>query len=106
LEPLSEAHDLVADAPLSTTAVEGADDAAPDIVARDTAAVIDIAAGVPGRSRAFPIDLPRLSDLCSRIARARTAANVTALMPEIAAMLHADQVSYWMWDSKARVLWP
>lgn len=69
--------------------------------------VVDSLAADPSREPLIvPVDLWALAQLCSRIARARTQADVSELMPDVADMLHADGLIYWMWDKKARVLWP
>lgn len=69
-------------------------------------ALDDVPSDAPGEAVVFPVDIGALAHLCSRIARARTQADVAELMPDVAEMLHADGLIYWMWDRKARVLWP
>lgn len=52
------------------------------------------------------IDLPAMGQLCTRIAEAKSAADLERLLEEGSRILHAVGIIVWPWDQARGVLWP
>jgi len=78
---------------------------------RETIAPVEAVQPVAGmpetpRRKEFQPDLPSLAALCTRVAQAKSAADVVPLMSEAARVLNADGLILWLWNQEHARLWP